>query len=417
MIYSPRRKVAFLRHHFHFQKSETPLLLALYSGQPFDATSATYAHLVQISAELCQSYNRLYFALKGDSHWPALLHNYLRLRRIRRLLFPGSGTSLILRGDIALLIGQVDCEGAAFFSVGLRVSPTCLVRCGPHVRFGPGLILGQSLEIPASGQLSFQAIQIGADAWFGFGVKVGLGVQLEPGCVAGAGTEIQGFFPANSLILGRPGQKKATLDDAYHSNPKVPLAYSPEEKAQLKAHLKALGFARAWEPYQRFLDGQFVNVGSLRIGPLFLFTHRLIGEYREPETSAARKKEILAILFPLNGGDLEVGERLYMDLLGTVRVGKKVRIGDDVFLAGNIVLEDGVSLGNGSRLFFGSHPLLAKERSFSFSSRQGFIELSRGDSLLVKTGVKVGEGAALIPNSVITQDVPAGALAGSHGPI
>ena len=59
-----------------------------------------------------------------------------------------------------------------------------------------------------------------------------------------------------------------------------------------------------------------------------------------------RKQEILDILFPLHGKNLQVGDNLACDIMGSVELGDNVTIGDNVSLAGNISVGDNVKIGN-----------------------------------------------------------------------
>ena len=49
-------------------------------------------------------------------------------------------------------------------------------------------------------------------------------------------------------------------------------------------------------------------------------THNLCSQYNDKQTSIERKKEILDILFFDHGSNLQVGDNLFCDVLGTVKV-------------------------------------------------------------------------------------------------
>jgi acetyltransferase-like isoleucine patch superfamily enzyme len=410
-----KRKLTFLHRHFGFSYSELNEIQAMYEGEYFNPQDPSYLRLVTLSQELCERYTRIYGSLKQKASVWALVQNYLSLAKIRRLLCPHHHGSLLLRGGASFLIGQVNFGKGDFANIAFRVAPSCRVKLGSRVRIGPHVSFGQEQPEVKEGKIRFPLITIGDDAWLGFGVRIASGVSIGPRSVVGAGAFVTSSFSESSLVLGQPAVLKRNLEGNKAPSSPIPLPYSPEEKAKLKAHLTALGFKRSWPRYERFLDGkEFVDVGNLKLGRLFLLTHRLSAEYSDPNTSETRRQEILHLLFPLQGANLKAGKTLYVDLLGTTRFGNDVSIGDGDYFSGNLVFEDRVTLQENVGCFCSSHYLDYRKRQFGFSLKEGFTEWGRPDGLLVKEGVTIGAGALLIPNSILTQNVAPGALAGGH---
>ncbi len=409
-----KAKLTFLHRHFGFPVFSLKEIQAMYEGRYFDPLDPSYLHLVALSEELCRQYRQIYGSLKQKASLWTLARNYLALAHLRRWLCPHHHGSLLLRGGANFLIGQVDFGKGDFANIDLQVNPTCLVSLGSRVRIGPHVTLGSATPESKNGKIRFAPIKIEEDGWLGFGVTVNSGVSLGKQSVVGAGAVMTSSFPADSLALGQPATLKRNLEETPHVSNPIALPYSPEEKARLKALLTRLGFKRSWPRYEAFLDGQFVNVGNLKLGRIFLLTHRLAGEYSDPRTSETRREEILKLLFPLQGPHFKAGKTLYVDLLGTTRFGANVTIGDGDYFSGNLVFEDNVKLGDNVGCFCSSHYLDYRKRQFTYSLKEGFTEWDRPDGLLVKAGVTIGSGAMLIPNSILTEDVAPGALARSH---
>lgn len=133
-------------------------------------------------------------------------------------------------------------------------------------------------------------------------------------------------------------------------------------------------------------------------------------ELNRKETTPERKQEIIDLLFPLKGKNVQVEEGIYIDMLGTVRLGNDVKISKGVCLTGNIVIEDGATIGENALLFASGHPLGAKKRRFRFSLLKGLYEEAYLYSILIRKNAKIGSGAIIVPSCQVQGEVEENSL-------
>ena len=81
------------------------------------------------------------------------------------------------------------------------------------------------------------------------------------------------------------------------------------------------------------------------ISKIYELSHKLCSEYNSQGVSIRRRKEILDALFPLQGSNLVMGDDIFVDCIGTVKIGNDVSVGDHTTLAGNITIGDRAKLG------------------------------------------------------------------------
>jgi len=400
------QKLHCLQSRYGFSDEEVASFAGLYEGNPFDTESPAFKRLQKLSASLCDEYSALYHSVPLKAGILRLGLNYLRCHRLLKQIFFDCPLSADIRPGFRCLIGQVDLMGTCYMGLGVTFSPTSLVKVENRSVISPKAFIGGP---------GFGLVHLGEDSWVGAEVRVPTPFDLGQTSVVAAGATLGGFsMPSFSIAYGRPAKIQKLSGS---SEPKQPLKpFSAEERKALIEHLKRIGFAAATKDYERIVEGGVVNVGSPHLGRLFLYSHALSAEYSRPETSKERKEEILRLLFPLAGKNLQAGSSLYVDLLGLVKLGENVTLGDDVSFYGRVTIGDDVTIEDGASFYATGHPLDPKEREFLFSllgarSLTTFASIATGDHL------SIGAGAIAVPFASIEQSIPSGAIALSSGHI
>ena len=137
-----------------------------------------------------------------------------------------------------------------------------------------------------------------------------------------------------------------------------------------------------------------------------IYTHRLCSEINAPDTTRERREEILNILFPKHGENLQVGKDLYVDMLGLTKIGNNVKIGNSVYFSGPVTIESNVEIGNDTLLYATGHSLVASERRVGFSLEHLMYEYSISGPILIKEGSKIGNKCVVVQNSEIDGTIP-----------
>lgn len=400
------KKLTYLKKHHGFQDGELSEISKFYHGEPFDETEAGFLRLKALSENLCKSYSLFDKSLPNPTSLLSIAHHYLKRRHLLKAIFLGCHFSADIRPDFRCLIGQVDLVGTCFINQGIRVAPHALVRLENNAILGPNVVLGDE---------GYGKIVVKNNCWVGAGVRIASNLTLGEGSVIGAGAALRQNVAPFNLALGRPAKEIALQ---YHKKEKPgAFTFSPEEIAKLKAHLQRLGLASATKDYLKVLVGGYTNVGNLALGRLFVLSHALSYEYSSPRCSQKRREEILDLLFPLGHEGFESGTTLFLDLLGSVRLGKNVCFGEGVSCYGCISVGDEVNVGTGALLIASGHPLESKLRRFRYRPFSGFRSLSDFVALAIDQKIAIGDNAVLTPGSHAKNNIPENAILTPHGKI
>ena len=220
----------------------------------------------------------------------------------------------------------------------------------------------------------------------------------------GAGACVTSDIPPFSLAIGNPAKVTKTIDKSCSLLQNLDTGVG--KNAELKAVLKELGYGHLPKSYIQMYEGKPFNSTGLRLGFMFIYTHRLCSELNNKATSKKRREEILSILLPNHGEGLEVGDDFFVDMLGMTTVGSNVKIGSSVYMSGPVTIEDGAQIGDDTLMFSTGHSLLAKERRVGFSLKHLMYEYSVSKPIVVKQNANVGAHTVIVPGSVVTGQVP-----------
>ena len=409
-MYSVEKKLKHLKKYFHFQDHELGEIKKMYAGRFFDPNDAAYRRLLRLSERLCKEFSELNGRMGKNPSTTKVIGTYLRKNKILDMLFPGHGTLSGIGEHVSAVIGLVDFKGCGFTNRAVTFSPYSLVECENYTIFATKIKVGADEPERRGNLIRLNKVHIGKNTWICAGVSIGGGISIGNGAVIGAGAEVCEDIPQNVVAIGRPAKPSKTIDPSCSlTKSDVPKA-DPERAARVLKRLRKLGYQRGLREYTKMLEGSYFNSTNLRLGLMFILTHRLCSEFNAPSTTPTRKAEILDVLFPDHGENLTVGEDLFVDMLGMTEIGDNVTIGNSVYLSGPVTLESGVTVGDDTLLFGTGHSLLAKERKVGFSLKHGMYEFSQSKPITVKENVTVGAHCVLVPGATVTEDAPDGAL-------
>jgi len=115
------------------------------------------------------------------------------------------------------------------------------------------------------------------------------------------------------------------------------------------------------------------------------------------------------------GDDTKIGT--FVEIQKGARIGRRVKISSHTFICEGVVIEDEVFIGHGVMFINDKYPRataasgdLQTEADWEVVSTLVQRRASIGSNATILCGVTVGEGAIVGAGSVVTKDVPAGAI-------
>jgi len=408
-------KLRFLRHRFHFKKTELGEIRNYYSGAFFNPKDPAFCRLLELSHSLCERYRILSEEIPCPCSLLRRAAFFAKRRRILTSLFPHAPLALLAGPGLEVVIGSVDVESISYLNNDVVFHPNCLVALGNRIRFGPNVEVGDEAWEKQGSLVRAKTIRFGDDCWIGYGSKIAPDVILSSGTILAAGAFLQSSTRPNALMVSRPAYEKTIVDETYLSHPKTITPYTAKEKKILLKTLTVLGLRRSWFAYERYLSGASVNIIAPSLAKVFVVSHKLCREYSSATTTPERQNEIKHLLFPLQGEGFRLEKGFWLDILGATRVGSHVHIGKDAYLSGNLIFGDDVSLGDEVSMFASGHPMVSKNRRFFFSLKKGFHEEGQLYSITLMPNIHVGDRAVIAPSLTVTQDVPNDGLYTHHG--
>lgn len=401
-----QRKLDHLRRNFDFDDAELKDVSLLYRGLPYPTPSKGIDKLKAISKRLCEEWNALFSVAerKGDDKRAK--------KKLLRLLFPTlpSFPGEIRRG-LHLVIGLVDISNFTFINVGADFGENTLIKLGHWTQIGPNFSVSEEKEGPA------KRILIDDEAWLGGGISVASGTTIGKETVVGSGARVESDLAEKVLAIGRPAHaiKEIPLKEDFKSAQYE--VYSKDELALIRAHYHRIRHQIPKKAFNRIFSGATFSTLSIKLGMLYLYTHALCKKLDNRNLTEEERNDIIDVLFPIHGENIQIGRNFFLDLAGTVSLGDNVKIGDDVAIGGLVRIESNVEIGSRCLLFGSNHPISAKKRKMGFNKGLGLSIPIAYVPINIREGSKIAANAVIAPKADIKTSVPEGALVDPKGKI
>lgn len=385
----------------------------MYRGQNFNTKDETYQKVLKLSKEYCLKFTNL-SGLISTAKDPTKIERYKKEKNeILDKLFPGHGQIFGGGDGLFAIIGLVDLDGYNYINARVHFNPYSLVHLKEYVFVASNVEFGPK-EPKNSKDMQLGKIIVGEDTWIGANVTFDNGTLVGERSVIGMGSHIvtDSRLESNSICVGDPCKKIKEIPENYETTVKKPGKEgirTDDEIKQIIEHLKKLGINGNFEEYIKALKYEKYNTLEPTIAQIYALSHKLCSEYNSGKISIRRRKEILDALFPLHGDNLVVGDDIFVDCIGTVKIGNDVTIGNSSTLAGNITIGDGVIIGNnvtlqttGHEIYYEGRKLNNKNGVLCVTSTPGFI--------IISPYIVLADGTKVIPDKYVRRNTKEGEL-------
>ena len=99
-----------------------------------------------------------------------------------------------------------------------------------------------------------------------------------------------------------------------------------------------------------------------------------------------------------------MGDDIFVDCIGTVKIGNDVTIGDSPTLAGNITIGDRVRIGNNVALQTTGHEVNYKGRRLSTDEKGNICEISTPGYIIILPEIVLADGTKVIPDKTVRRN-------------
>ncbi|MNB74837.1 putative acetyltransferase [compost metagenome] len=245
---------------------------------------------------------------------------------------------------------------------GVFVGFRCRVE---HTRLHHSLMLGARCMLLGTKE---SPITVGPFCWLGGGVIVEKGVHIGEGAIIGAGSHVISDIPAYTIAVGQPAKVLKVREIERDEAPGF---------SDFLAHIRnqpisAPNAVGAQIGQRAFITACLSAGTDFRMGEDGI----LIGQKNENNEGG-----IVA------GQHVSLGKQVILEALGGIRIGDATRIGDDVLIM--TTTHD-----------YGLLSLPQLRRPVSIGSN---VEIGHGS--IVIGGVTIGNGATILPGSLVIRDV------------
>jgi acetyltransferase-like isoleucine patch superfamily enzyme len=382
----------------------------MYKGEKFDRNNKEYQRLVLLSEKYCARFTEL-SGLIARSNNSIERDNLIKEKNtILDILFPGHGPIFGGGDGLFTIIGIADLNGFNYINNNVHFNGSSLVQLEDYVFVATKVDFGSKDVTERLGK-----IEVKRDTWIGSNVKVSDNVLIGEQSVIGMGSVIvpNTKLAPNMISFGNPCHEYKLITDDYETKVKTPpeeAKLSRDEIAKIVAHVRNLGIDGDFTEYLKSLNYEKYNTLEPTIAQIYDLSHRCCSEYNMKDISIRRRKEILDILFPIHGNNLIVGDDIFVDCIGTVKIGSNVKIGNNPVLAGNITISDNVTIGNNVILQTTGHEINYKGRRLSADANGNLCEISVPGYILIKPELFLRDGTKVIPNQVVSHNSEVGEI-------
>jgi|GEM_PF-1049927 len=402
-----KKKIKHLKKYFGFKDEELTEIVKMYSFEFFNPHDLNYLRLLKISSDLSSKYNELSCAFGCTHNIAKKIKIYFEKKRILKLLFIKNIDPPFIRFDIKAVIGLVEIKGNVFININTTFNPTSMIYISNNVAFANRITVGEKDFTIKKGKLvKLSKIYINKYSWICTGTNIFNDVKIGKHSVIAAGTCVDKNINDNYLAVGIPCINKSLITKELDKNENKPLYILNNAdllilERNIKRNIKFIHF----NSYLRVLRGEKFNALNFSLARLFTYTHVLCDEYNAKVTTLERKKEILNILFPLHGENFQVGNKVFIDLLGTVIVKDNVTLKDNVSISGNVLINSNVTIENNVSLFATDHELYYKKRRVNFNLAHGMHEYSCSKFIIIKEGIEIKKNSIIVAPNEINKNI------------
>jgi maltose O-acetyltransferase len=197
----------------------------------------------------------------------------------------------------------------------------------------------------------------------------------------------------------------------------VPLGYSPKSEQEHRGGETVRGRERTRTEKEKMLAGELYDAGAPELQMELAATHRWLVRYNAAlDASAADRRELLLERLAAVGEGAVIRPPFHCDY------GFNIRLGAGIFLNFNCVILDVVEVSIGDKTQIGpAVQILAADHPRDPVQRASGLEFGRpvrigcnvwiGGGAIILPGVGIGDDALIGAGSVVTRDIPAGAVA------
>ena len=323
-------------------------------------------------------------------------------------LFPGHGPILGGGDGLFAIVGMADLDGFNYINARVHFNASSLVHLEEYVFVASNVEFGDNI-IPSKDIFKTGNITVGRDTWIGADVNFGDNTYVgERSLIAMGSTVVPNTeLKPDMISFGNPCKEYKKITDNYETKIKVPEIQgkrTEDEVMKVIAHMQKLGIHGDFGQYIRAINYEKYNTLEPTISKIYDLSHRLCSEYNSKNISVKRRKEILDMLFPLQGNNLIMGDDIFVDCIGTVKIGNDVTIGNKPTLAGNITIGDNVKIGNKVTLQTTGHEINYKGRRLSNDEQGNLCEISTPGYIIVLPEIVLADGTKVIPDQTVRKN-------------
>lgn len=381
----------------------------MYSGKEFDVHDEQYKQLLELSKKYCLRFTEL-SGLISTAKSEKARDNYSKEKsEILDNLFPNHGPIFGGGDGLFAIIGTVDMDGYNYINSRVHFNASSLVHLEEYVFVAPNIEFGTNNIQSNNGIARLGQINVGRDTWLGANVTIEDDTHIGARSVIGMGSRVatNSDLADDMISFGNPCKEYKRITDDYETKIKVPSLdgrRTEDEIEQILKHLYQLGVAGDFTQYVKSLNFEKYNTLEPTISKVFELSHRLCSEYNSKGISIRRRKQILNELFPLHGSNLVVGDDIFVDCIGTVKIGNDVTIGNSPTLNGNITIGDRVKIGDNVTLQTTGHEINYRGRRLSMDAGGNLCEMSTPGYIIIMPELVLADGTKVIPNQTVRRN-------------
>lgn len=381
----------------------------MYRGEEFNIHDDMYRKLLELSKKYCIRFTEL-SGLIGKSESQIEIDKYNKEKNeILDTLFPNHGPIFGSGDGLFAIIGAVDLDGCNYLNARVHFNASSLVHLEDYVFVASNVDFGSNEILTKNGIAKLGKINVGKDSWIGANVKLDDCTRVGERSVIGMGSHIikNSDLAPSMISFGNPCREYKKIYDGYETKikqPKIEGKRTDDEIKYILAHLQKLGIQGDFSQYIRALSYEKYNTLEPTIAKIYDLSHKLCSEYNSKEISIRRRKVILNELFPLQGNNLVMGDDIFVDCIGTVKIGNNVTIGNSPTLAGNITIGDNVDIGNNVTLQTTGHEIDYKQRRITNDDKGNLCEISTPGYIIILPEIILADGTKVIPDQTVKKD-------------